>query len=96
MLVVFKGNKYEYILVFDAEYNEGDLIQFSGILFKRIEPDIYQISKSLNKYVKLEDGNINRFIREFTGITDEYLEKEGLNTQEIAYHRDRELIKEEK
>jgi len=82
MLVVFKGIKYEHILVFDAEYNEGDLIQFSGILFKRIEPNVYQISKSLNKYVRLEYGNINRFIREFTGITDEYLEKDGITLNE--------------
>ncbi|RLI49407.1 hypothetical protein DRO61_05125, partial [Candidatus Bathyarchaeota archaeon] len=59
-------------------YNEGQLIQFSGFLFKRIEPDIYQIYKSLNRYVKLEYGNINRFIRDFTGITDIYLESFGI------------------
>jgi len=77
MLVVFKGNKYKHILVFDAEYNEGDLIQFSGILFRKVEPNVYQICKSLNIYVKLEQGRINYFIREFTGITDMYLEQNG-------------------
>lgn len=79
MLVVFKGIKNENIVVFDAEYNEGDLIQFSGILFRRIEKEIYQISKSLNIYVKLENGEyINYFIRDFTGITDIFLEENGI------------------
>ena len=85
MLVVFKGNTKKHILVFDAEYNEGQLIQFSGILFKLMEEDIYQIFKSLNIYVKLEYGKINRFIKEFTGITDEYLENFG---KDLAEARD--------
>jgi len=49
---------------------------------KRIEKDIYQIYKSLNRYVKLEHGRINRFIREFTGITDEFLLEEGITLSE--------------
>jgi len=91
MLVVFKGNTHEHILAFDAEYNEGQLIQFSGILFKRIEKDVYQICKSLNRYVKLRSGHINRFIREFTGITDEYLLREGI-TLDVAREQIYELV----
>ena len=40
MLVVFKGQNKEHILIFDAEYNEGDLIQFSGMLFRKLEKDM--------------------------------------------------------
>jgi DNA polymerase III alpha subunit (gram-positive type) len=79
MLVVFKGIKQKNVLVFDAEYNEGDLIQFSGIMFKQVEEDIFQISKSLNIYVKLPLGySVNRFIQQFTGISNEFLEEFGL------------------
>jgi DNA polymerase III epsilon subunit-like protein len=77
---VFKGIKQQNVLVFDSEYNEGDLIQFAGILFLQIEEEIFQISKSINIYVKLENGgSINRFIQDFTGISDSFLCENGLS-----------------
>lgn len=86
MIVLFKGIKADHVMIFDAEYNEGDLIQFSAILFRKIEKDIFQIEKSFTLYVKIE-GKINSFIKDFTGITDEFLEKNG-----IPLHRAREEI----
>lgn len=77
MIVLFKGIDYPHVLIFDAEYNEGHLIQFAGVLFRRIEKDTYQIEKSLNVYVKLTEGKINPFIKDFTGITDSFLAKYG-------------------
>ena len=94
MLVVFRGVKQDNVLVFDAEYNEGQLIQFSGILFRKIEEDIFQVSKSLNMYVKLQEGKVNPFIERFTGITDIFLETFGENIEE-AKERIEELIKVE-
>lgn len=91
MIVVFKGIKNNHVLVFDAEYNEGNLIQFSGILFRKIEKDIFQIEKSLNTYVQLEEGEINRFIRDFTGITDIFLKSFGVKLEEARQMID-ELI----
>lgn len=82
MIVLFKNIKQNSVMVFDAEYNQGDLIQFSGILFRKIEKDIFQIEKSLTIYVKLESGHINPFIREYTGITDEYLQKNGVKLRD--------------
>lgn len=91
MLVVFKGIEKENILIFDAEYNEGQLIQFSGILFRKIEKDIFQVAKSLNIYVKLQRGNINSFIERFTGISDSFLQTFGENL-ESAKEKILELI----
>lgn len=82
MITVFKGIKHDHVLVFDAEYNEGSLIQFAGILFRKIEKDIFQIERSLTIYVKLEEGEINRFIRDFTGITDSFLNTFGVTLAE--------------
>lgn len=78
MIVVFKGVENESVLIFDAEYNESFLIQFSGILFRKIEKDTFQIEKSLNIYIKLPKGEkINKFIENFTGITDDFLNTFG-------------------
>lgn len=82
MIAVFKGIKQGHVLVFDAEYNEGKLIQFAGILFRKIEKDIFQIERSLTTYVKLEEGQVNRFIRDFTGITDDFLNAFGVSLAE--------------
>ena len=82
MIAVFKGIKQGHVLIFDAEYNEGNLIQFSGILFRKIEEDIFQIERSLTTYVKLEEGQVNRFIRDFTGITDSFLNAFGVSLAE--------------
>lgn len=83
MLVVFKGIKQQNVLVFDAEYNEGDIIQFAGVLFLQVEEDIFQISKSINIYIKLEDNKpINKFIEDFTGISDTYLNEHGVSLSE--------------
>jgi len=48
------------------------------LLFRKIEEDIFQIEKSTNFYVKLPEGKeINYFIRDFTGITNNYLDAFG-------------------
>lgn len=82
MIVVFKGVKQDRVLIFDAEYNEGSLIQFAGVLFRKIEKDIFQIEKSLTVYVQLEEGYVNRFIEDFTGISNSFLEKYGVTLEE--------------
>lgn len=90
MITVFKNIDYDHVLMFDAEYNEGDLIQFAGLLFRKINKDIFQIEKSFNTYVKLEEGKyVNRFIEKFTGITNSFLDSFGITLKEA-----REGIKE--
>lgn len=85
MLIVFKGIESSNIVIFDAEYNEGDLIQFAGIMFKKLEPEIYQISRALNIYVKLPDNiKMNYFIEEFTGITKTFLDEYGETPEKAA------------
>lgn len=71
MVMLFYGIQHDHVLVFDAEYNTGDLIQFSGFLFRKIASYIFQLEKTLTTYVKLDNKQeINPFIRKFTGITD--------------------------
>ena len=80
MIVVFKGIENSQVLVFDAEYSEGYTIQFAGMLFRKIEKNTFQIEKSLNVYIRLPEGiEVNRFIRDFTGITDSYLDTFGVD-----------------
>ncbi len=78
MIILFKGIDTENIVVFDAEYNEGFLIQFSAVMLQRVDKELYQISKSLNVYVQLpEEESVNYFIQDFTGITDNFLKENG-------------------
>jgi len=89
MLILFKNVKEENILIFDAEYNEGDLIQFAGILFKRINKDVFQISKSINFFVKLEDEKkVNYFIERFTGISNQVLDEFGIDLDQAIIELD--------
>jgi DNA polymerase III alpha subunit (gram-positive type) len=93
MIAIFKGIDNSHVLIFDAEYNEGYIIQFSGLLFRRIEEDTFQIEKSINFYVKLPEGKeVNYFISDFTGITDTYLNTFG-ETLEDATQMIYDLIK---
>lgn len=79
MLILFKGIKTDNVLIFDAEYNEGYLIQFAGILFKRVGKDVFQVSKSINTYIQLEENEkMNSFISRYTGITDNFLRSFGV------------------
>lgn len=82
MLVVFKNIEYDNVLIFDAEYNHGDLIQFAGVMFRKIYKDVFQISKSYNTYVQLEsDQKINPFIIAITGLTDDFLLEKGIDLE---------------
>ena len=87
MVILFKNIKKPKVLIFDAEYNEGDLIQFSGILFRNInkELDLFQIEKSLLVYCKpAENYVVNPFIERFTGITSEFLNRKGISLEETS------------
>lgn len=90
MVMVFFGIKYDRVLIFDAEYNTGDLIQFSGFLFRNIATYTYQLEKTLTTYVKI-DEELNPFIRRFTGITDNFLNKYGVDLK-VAQEQIRDLI----
>lgn len=86
MIVFFEKMELDNIAVIDAEYNEGELIQFAGLMFRRIGDGLYQVSHSINIYVKLPNGRqVNNFIRKFTGITNYFLQKEGVELSVAAH-----------
>jgi DNA polymerase III epsilon subunit-like protein len=83
MLMVFKGIKQEYVYVADTEYDRMEILQSSGLVFKRIDErnDIYQLDFSFNYFVKKE--KVHRYIQKFTGITTEFLDENGLTKEEF-------------
>lgn len=85
MIVLFKDINHDRVLVFDAEYNEGSLIQFSGLMLRKIDSKncLFQVEKSLTVYTLLENNEVvNPFIEQFTGITQEILNKYGVTLEE--------------
>lgn len=83
MIVFFNGVTTDNLAIIDAEYNEGDIIQFAGLMFRKIATSLYQVSKSINLYIQLPKGKyVNSFIKKFTGISTRFLEKDGTPIQE--------------
>lgn len=83
MIVFFKDLDLDNLAIIDAEYNEGEIIQFAGLMFKRIGDSLYQVSKSENIYIKLPyNKQVNSFIRRFTGITNQFLREEGQDLED--------------
>lgn len=43
MIIKAYGEHHEYLLFIDLEFNQRKLIQFAGILFRRIDEETYQL-----------------------------------------------------
>lgn len=70
-----------YLLSLDVEHEGGKIIQLSGIMLVQIAPNIYQICRNLNVYIKI-DQHISQFIQGYTGITNTFLEQYGVSLEE--------------
>lgn len=67
------------IIAIDTEYSEQNLIQFSAFVLERTAiTDIFQLTSSVNWYVKSKK-RISWFTTKYTGISDDFLNKNGLS-----------------
>lgn len=81
--MVFKGVKQEYVLTLDTEYDNMELMQCAGLLFKCIDSknDIYQLALSFNTYVERE--KVGYYANKCTGLTAEFLQENGVPMQDF-------------
>lgn len=80
MIVYFHKVNKPYVMVIDVEHDQGRLIQFAAVLFKRVGKYLYQVCKSINFYVKQK--HISPFIKDYININEEFLEECGVTLQE--------------
>ena len=56
MIIHSYNERHEYLLFIDLEFNNKSLVQFSGLLFKQIDKEVYQMMRSCNFYISLICG----------------------------------------
>ena len=85
MIIKCYNDNHPYILFIDLEFfsekDHNHLIQFSGLLFQRIEENIYQLKTSINQYIT--DKVCYPFV-EYTSITNNFLKKNGITLNDFT------------
>ena len=82
MIIYAHNIKYPYLLVFDIEFDQTTLVQFCGLLFKRIGDGIYQLARSCNQYVAL--NKVSYPFQQYTGITKQFLQDNGTRLTDVV------------
>lgn len=76
MIIKCYNENHPYLLFIDIEFDNTHLIQFAGLLFKRIDIDgSYQLQTSINQYVSTKVGYP---FMEYTGINNSFLDENGV------------------
>lgn len=82
MKIVLNNNKYNNILFFDIEYDKLNLVQLALLKLTKTNTNIYEVKKSINLYVNIED-NLSKFFTEYTNIEKSYLESFGIKIEQV-------------
>lgn len=95
MIIRAYNENHKYILFIDLEFvstKEGaQLVQFAGLLFKRIDFETYQLMHSYNFYVT---GQVCYPFMEYTSITNNFLAENGIPLKDVITLIDENLVGE--
>ena len=81
MLIKCYNETHPYLLFIDLEFDTRSLVQFAGLLFKKIDNDGgYQLMRSYNAYVT---QNVCYPFAEYTSITNSFLQENGVRIQDV-------------
>lgn len=80
MIIKCYNTNHPYLVFLDLEFNNKTLVQFSGLLFKKIEEGVYQLSRSCNQYITTKV--CFPFI-EYTNITNGFLHENGVSIEDM-------------
>jgi hypothetical protein len=84
MLLYIPNEKHEHLLFFDTEFDNQRLVQVSIIHYQRIIIEgvaTYLLEGSINVYI---NRDVSEFFINHTGITPEYLSKEGVKQKDAV------------
>ena len=79
MIIKCYNEKHPYLLFIDLEFNNQNLVQFSGLLFKNIDEETYQLAKSYTVYITQK---VCYPFAEYTSITNNFLESNGISLED--------------
>ena len=75
MIIKAYKENHTNLLFIDVEFSNQKLVQFAGLLFKRIEPETYQLMRSVNVYIT---QTVCYPFAEYTNITNNFLAENGI------------------
>lgn len=75
MIIKCYNTQEDYLLFIDLEFNNLDLVQYAGLLFKRIDEDTYQLMRSCNIYIT---SQVCYAFAQYTSITNNFLKENGM------------------
>ena len=78
----FYNESHEYILFLDTEFDQQELVQFSGLLFRRVSDNNYAIYRSLNLYIQ---GPVTAAFTRYTGLSTQFLEHNGVTLEDARW-----------
>ena len=76
MIIKCYNENHSYLLFIDLEFNNQDLVQFSGLLFNWIDDNTYQLAKSYTVYITQK---VCYPFAEYTSITNNFLAQNGIS-----------------
>ena len=79
MILYFNHLDAPYVCVFDIEHDQCELVQFAGLMFKRVGDGLYQLCRNINLYFK---HKASAFFQQFSKISQEFLDTNGLEKTE--------------
>ena len=77
MKIEIQNEQHKHILFIDCEYEQNKVRQIACILFKR-NNFLYELLGSLNIYIYEDKSFIQSFFSDFTAITQDFLQKNGV------------------
>lgn len=86
MIIKCYNTEEEYLLFLDIEFNNLELVQYAGLLFKRIENETYQLMRSCNIYITTQ---VCYPFANYTAITNNFLKENGMpleSAQDLIYN----------
>ena len=75
MIIKCYNEKHPWLLFLDIEFDQTQLVQFSGALFKRIDEDTYQLASTITQYVT---ASVSVYFQDYTRITQDFLATNGV------------------
>ena len=79
MIIKAYNENHNYLLFIDLEFNNQTLVQFAGLIFKKIDVETYQLMRSINTYISQKV--CYPFI-EYTSITNNFLAENGIRLED--------------
>lgn len=80
MVIKCYNEKHLWLLFIDIEFDQQQLVQFSGALFKRIDDETYQLAATINQYITT---SVSMYFQDYTKITQDFLATSGIPLESL-------------